>query len=248
MYPSWNAELSPTAAATRVGACGRPRGCVSQRMARDVVHQLARVNENWFRSITAAFRHAPRDVTGPVVGPAKSRRHEEAATPAWSQNDADRHAPRHGTPAQQAAATLAPVLERPLRHGAGLSAAVCGPGLRWPGRALRTSRSCSSYYTIGESFFAVDAGKVYVCQNNISGTLEVHTHQGMQRRAPFFSKLTAYDKLVSIDTFRNEDDGGKPVRCTFADTYAGTVPVTFRFRMPSSEQEIRKLHIHHCYE
>ena len=87
-----------------------------------------------------------------------------------------------------------------------------------------------------------------MCQNNISGTLEVHTHQGMQRRAPFFSKLTAYDKLVSIDTFRNEDDGGKPVRCTFADTYAGTVPVTFRFRMPSSEQEIRKLHIHHCYE
>eukprot|EP01043_Picozoa_sp_COSAG02_P043840 COSAG02_NODE_3855_length_6141_cov_16.381000_2_plen_198_part_00 len=98
-------------------------------------------------------------------------------------------------------------------------------------------------YTIGESFFAVDAGKVYVCQNNLSGTLEVHTQQGMQRRTPYFSKLTAYDKLVSIDTFRSEDDGGKPVRCTFADTYAGTVPVTFRFRLPSTESEIRKLHM-----
>jgi hypothetical protein len=31
-------------------------------------------------------------------------------------------------------------------------------------------------YTIGESFFAVDAGKVYVCQNNISGTLTLTVH------------------------------------------------------------------------
>ncbi len=98
-------------------------------------------------------------------------------------------------------------------------------------------------YSIGESFFAVDAGKVYVCQNNLSGTLDVHTQQGMQRRVPFFSKLTAYDKLLSVDVFRSEDDGGKPVRCTFADTYAGTVPVTFRFRLPSSDAEIRKLHM-----
>jgi hypothetical protein len=87
-----------------------------------------------------------------------------------------------------------------------------------------------------------DAGLIYVVQNNLTGTLDVYTEPGLYRRVPFFSQVTTYKQIQTMDF---EEDGQNmfqmvPVR--FADTYAGKIPVSFRFRMSQDPELVRKMH------
>jgi len=92
-------------------------------------------------------------------------------------------------------------------------------------------------YAAKNSVLMTDAGITYVVQNQITGSLEVYTEPGLYRRVPFFSSVTPYKHVVTA-TF----DGKDSVTARFADTYVGHIPVTFRFKMPSNPDGVRKMH------
>ena len=54
---------------------------------------------------------------------------------------------------------------------------------------------------------------------------------------PFFSSVTPYRHVIT-STF----DGRDSVTARFADTYVGHIPVTFRFKMPLKDEDVRKMH------
>jgi len=92
-------------------------------------------------------------------------------------------------------------------------------------------------YAAKNSVLMTDAGVTYVVQNQITGTLEVYTEPGLHRRVPFFSSVTPYRQVITA-TF----DGKESVTARFADTYVGHIPVTFRFKLPSHPDDVRKMH------
>ena len=80
------------------------------------------------------------------------------------------------------------------------------------------------------------AGLIYVIQNNLSGDLTFVSEPGVYIRNPFFSNVTTYKKIV---TTCFEDN---PISVRFADTYLGSIPVSFRFKLPSDPEQMLKLH------
>merc|ERR1719305_2093261 len=92
-------------------------------------------------------------------------------------------------------------------------------------------------YAAKNSVLMTDAGITYVVQNQITGSLEVYTEPGLYRRVPFFSSVTPYRHVIT-STF----DGRDSVTARFADTYVGHIPVTFRFKMPLKDEDVRKMH------
>jgi len=92
-------------------------------------------------------------------------------------------------------------------------------------------------YCARNSVLMTDAGVTYVVQNQITGSLEVYTEPGLYRRVPFFSSVTPYRHVIT-STF----DGRDSVTARFADTYVGHIPVTFRFKMPLKDEDVRKMH------
>lgn len=96
------------------------------------------------------------------------------------------------------------------------------------------------------SVLMTDAGYTYVYQNNITGTLDVFSEPGIHFRMPFLSKVTPYDQVITVSFGNNQGEAfyqkldALPVR--FADTYTGTVPATFRFRLSHDPKELITMH------
>ena len=88
-------------------------------------------------------------------------------------------------------------------------------------------------FVLKNSVLLTDAGYIYVVQNNLSGTMDVHTEPGIHRRMPFFSTVTPYKKVLTI----SQDS-----RVRFADTYTGTMPASFRFKLPITSSSVLKFH------
>ncbi|SJN57458.1 SPFH domain / Band 7 family protein [Vibrio ruber DSM 16370] len=100
--------------------------------------------------------------------------------------------------------------------------------------------------TINSAFLMTDAGYTYVHQNNITGQLDVFTEPGFHFRMPFLSKITQYDQVITVSFGNNtgEDFYQKldSIQVRFADTYIGKVPVTFRFKLSSDPEAVKKMH------
>jgi len=94
-----------------------------------------------------------------------------------------------------------------------------------------------AFYLAKNSVLMTDAGITYVVQNQLTGQLDVYTEPGLHRRVPFFSSVTPYKQVITA-TF----EGERAVTARFADTYVGMIPVTFRFKLPSNKDGIRKMH------
>lgn len=102
------------------------------------------------------------------------------------------------------------------------------------------------------TWFTTDGGYNYVVQNTWSGTYRVITEPGTHTKLPFFTRITEYKQAATInfsgvEGVVAEDDGNftrkeGAVNVTFADTYTGDIPATFRFRLPRGEQEMLKIH------
>jgi len=95
----------------------------------------------------------------------------------------------------------------------------------------------TALYIARNSVLMTDAGITYVVQNNLTGSLEVYTEPGLYRRVPFFSSVTQYRHVLTVNL-----DGHSTVTTRFADTYVGHIPVTFRFKLPQHADAVRKLH------
>merc|ERR1719409_152206 len=92
-------------------------------------------------------------------------------------------------------------------------------------------------YLAKNSVLMTDAGVTYVVQNQLTGELDVYTEPGLHRRVPFFSSVTPYKQVITA-TF----EADQAVTARFADTYVGMIPVTFRFKLPTNKDGIRKMH------
>jgi hypothetical protein len=107
------------------------------------------------------------------------------------------------------------------------------------------------------TFFTADGGFTYVVQDTIKGSYTVYADPGFHFVTPFFTKVTEYKQAATINfsgvvdevtgQVSNIDSGDfttrdNAIKVTFADTYSGDIPVTFRLRLPRDEQSMLKIH------
>lgn len=95
------------------------------------------------------------------------------------------------------------------------------------------------------TYFTTDEGFMYFVQNTMTGNTEVIAKAGVHLKLPFFTKVTAYKQVATIDatiTGANFTRDLDPISVTFADTYDAEVPATFRYRLPTNESQFRTLH------
>jgi regulator of protease activity HflC (stomatin/prohibitin superfamily) len=95
------------------------------------------------------------------------------------------------------------------------------------------------------SFFTTSEGFQYFVQNKMTGGTSVYSEPGIHFQMPFFTKVTEYKRVATIDATEAEGDYTRdllPFDVTFADTYTAAVPATFRYRLPADEENFRKLH------
>lgn len=96
------------------------------------------------------------------------------------------------------------------------------------------------------SFTTRDAGYNYVVQDTLTGSYRVFTETGVHFQWPMFTRVTKYKQVATIN-FGSEDDAeftrdANPITITFADTYNGDIPATFRFKMPLDPSQIENMH------
>ena len=121
-------------------------------------------------------------------------------------------------------------------------------GVPGPKAVLSALGAGLGLYTLMNSYLRTDAGITYVLQNSLTGELKVYSNPGIHLRVPWFSHVTSYKQVMTASfgesgtnaglMFRSDD----PVRVRFADTYVGTVPCTFRFRLSNDPDQIRQMH------
>lgn len=98
---------------------------------------------------------------------------------------------------------------------------------------------------IANSFFTTSEGFQYFVQNKLTGSTDVYSEPGVHMQMPFFTKVTEYKRVATIDATEAEGNYTRdlqPINVTFADTYTASVPATFRYRLPTDEENFRKLH------
>lgn len=95
------------------------------------------------------------------------------------------------------------------------------------------------------TWFTTSEGYIYYVQNKATGNSSVYSEPGFHLKLPFFTNIYEYKRVATIDM---TNEGGTFTRdlnsigVTFADTYGGEVPATFRYRLPVDEVNFRKLH------
>lgn len=97
-----------------------------------------------------------------------------------------------------------------------------------------------------DGIFTTDIGFNYVVQDTALGSKRFFQEPGIHFKIPFASKVTPYKQVATIG-FSNTDktkftSNHGAVAVTFADTYNGDVPATFRFRLPRDEEKMFALH------
>lgn len=106
-------------------------------------------------------------------------------------------------------------------------------------------------YFATASWFTTDAGYNYVVQNTLFGTYSVYTEAGTHLKVPFFTRINPYKQAATINFSGNDNsasDNGSYTRAdqavtvTFAATYSGDIPATFRFRLPRDANSMLKIH------
>lgn len=96
------------------------------------------------------------------------------------------------------------------------------------------------------TWFTTSEGYIYYVQNKLTGATEVYSEPGIHFKMPFFTNIYEYKRVATIDMSGDSAGDftrdGEPISVTFADTFGGDVPMSFRYRLPTDEAHFRKLH------
>ena len=98
-----------------------------------------------------------------------------------------------------------------------------------------------------DGIFQTHLGYNYVVQDTALGTTRFFSSPGIKFKIPFASKVTEYKQVATVG-FSNKKTQARftsnnpAVEVTFADTYNGDVPATFRFKLPVDEVKMLALH------
>lgn len=99
---------------------------------------------------------------------------------------------------------------------------------------------------LNSTWFTTEEGYLYFVQNKMTGNTTVYSDPGIHFKMPLFTNVYEYKRVATIDMTAGE--GGNYTRdlpeisVNFADTYTGSVPATFRYRLPTDEENFRRLH------
>jgi len=95
------------------------------------------------------------------------------------------------------------------------------------------------------TWFSTSEGYIYYVQNKATGNTSVFSEPGIHLKLPFFTSIHQYKRVATIDMTQDDGDFTRnlsAINVGFADTYTGTIPATFRYRLPIDEENFRKLH------
>lgn len=96
------------------------------------------------------------------------------------------------------------------------------------------------------SFYTISGGVTAVIQNTLTGAVDVARGPKFGIKMPLFSTVEVFTDVSTI-TFGTSTDQNtrnlEPINVTFADTYKALIPVSFRFRLPTDDEAMRKLFI-----
>jgi len=119
---------------------------------------------------------------------------------------------------------------------------------------MKAAKRVSVYAALGvialvlafSTWFTTSEGYLYYVQNKATSSTTVYSEPGVHLKLPFFTNIYEYKRVATIDM--TEQDTGTftrnlgSINVGFADTYTGTIPATFRYRLPIDEVNFRKLH------
>lgn len=113
-------------------------------------------------------------------------------------------------------------------------------------KGLAVGAVASSLWLGTSTWFTTSEGYIYYVQNKLTGATSVFSEPGIHAKLPFFTNIYEYKRVATIDMSSESAEEFtrdlEPVGVTFADTYGGTIPVAFRYRLPVDEVNFRKLH------
>jgi hypothetical protein len=95
------------------------------------------------------------------------------------------------------------------------------------------------------TWFTTSEGYLYYVQNKLTGSTTVYSEPGVHLKMPLFTNIYEYKRVATIDMTMEDGNFTRnlgAINVGFADTYTGTVPATFRYRLPVDEANFRKLH------
>ncbi len=94
--------------------------------------------------------------------------------------------------------------------------------------------------------FHTEASYFYLYEDMLSGNIKVISGPGTVFKIPLASRVTRYHKVWTVSfggTFTGEQILKKgPIELRFADSYMAEVPVTFRYKLPTGPENLKRIH------
>jgi len=103
-----------------------------------------------------------------------------------------------------------------------------------------------TFWLLNSAYFQTEVGYTYHYQNTLTGKVDVYTMPGVHFQTPFFSRVTPYKQVMTVAFGSSEREritrSRSAITVRFADTYTGTIPATFRYKLPVDKDKISKIH------
>jgi len=98
---------------------------------------------------------------------------------------------------------------------------------------------------IMDGYGTVSPGYYHMVFNPLTGSVSPKMTEGVYFRVPLLNQTVPY-KRVFTASFDVDDNGSTrdldPIPVQFADTYSAAIPATFRFKLTSDPEKMKKLH------
>ena len=95
-------------------------------------------------------------------------------------------------------------------------------------------------------FYTINGGTTAVVQNTLTGSIEIVRGPKFGVKMPIFSNVESFVDVSTITFGDSTDENTRnlnPIKVLFADTYKADISMSFRFRLPTSDEAMKKLFI-----
>lgn len=99
---------------------------------------------------------------------------------------------------------------------------------------------------IFNSFYSISGGTTAVVQNTLTGAIDVARGPKFGLKMPFFSNVEVFTDVSTVTFGKSSDVNTRnlePVNVSFADTYRALIPISFRFRLPTDDEAMKRLFV-----
>lgn len=93
-------------------------------------------------------------------------------------------------------------------------------------------------------FYTIGGGITAVIQNTLTGSIEIVRGPKFGLKMPFFSNVEPFVDVSTITFGESTDENTRnlpAIKISFADTYKSDIAMSFRFRLPISDDAMRRL-------